>query len=62
MGSLMGVMLAYLIFQVFHVFSTTSKQSGEGVLQWYYNLLEKGNSGKCEAGGKGIIILQCLGK
>jgi len=33
MGSLMGVMLAYLIFQVFHVFFTTSKQSGEGVLQ-----------------------------
>ena len=33
MGSLIGVMLAYLIFQVFHVFSTTSKQSGEGVLQ-----------------------------
>ena len=33
MGSLMGVMLAYLIFQVFHVFSATSKQSGEGVLQ-----------------------------
>lgn len=33
MGSLIGVMLAYLIFQVFHIFSTTSKQSGEGVLQ-----------------------------
>jgi membrane-associated phospholipid phosphatase len=33
MGSLMGVMLAYLIFQLFHVFSTTSKQSGKGVLQ-----------------------------
>ncbi len=33
MGSLIGVMLAYLIFQVFHVFSTTSKQSGEGVLR-----------------------------
>lgn len=33
MGSLMGVMLAYLIFRVFHVFSTTSKQSGEGVFQ-----------------------------
>ena len=33
MGSLMGVMLAYLIFQVFHIFSATSKQSGEGVLR-----------------------------
>jgi membrane-associated phospholipid phosphatase len=33
MGSLLGVMLAYLIFQVFHIFSATSKQSGEGVLQ-----------------------------
>ena len=33
MGSLIGVMLAYLIFQVFHIFSATSKQSGEGVLQ-----------------------------
>lgn len=33
MGSLLGVMLAYIIFQVFHIFSATSKQSGEGVLQ-----------------------------
>jgi hypothetical protein len=27
-GSLIGVMLAYLIFQVFHVFSKTTNQSG----------------------------------
>lgn len=33
MGSLLGVMLAFLIFRLFHVFSTTSKQSGEGVFQ-----------------------------
>jgi len=33
MGSLIGVILAYLIFQVFHLFFKTSKKSGEGVSQ-----------------------------